>query len=221
MKLGLHRAEEADWDKAGNGPHNFWQKIASKSYGTLTPANVASIAGGVLAIYGLLIIVEGEITKGLLLVAVGRLADLVDGLIAEYTRTKSPLGEIIDASMDKLIMAFALIVFVAVELVPWPLIAVVAAQNIVNVMISVLARLRNLTIHPSRMGKLATAFSWATLLTYPLGEWLRQENHTTAGWLFIGLGLTFFGLYLVLGLRASLSYGSNIKAKKVGKRHSK
>lgn len=207
----------ADWDKAGNGPRNFWQKIASKSYGTLTPANVVSIVGGLVAIYGLLLIVEGEITRGLLLVAVGRLADLVDGLIAEYTHTKSPLGEIVDASMDKLVLAFALIVFIAVELVPWPIILVVAFQNIVNIMISVLARLRNLVIHPSRFGKLATTFSWVTLIVYPLGEWLRQGGNETAGWTLILIGLGFFGLYLVIGLQASFDYGSNIKAKKTSK----
>jgi len=206
--LRLHTAKKADWDK--EGPRNVWQKIASKSYGTLTPANIASIGGAVVAIYGLLLIIDGNIVSGLALVAIGRFADLVDGIIAEYTKTKSPLGEIIDASMDKIVMGFALIVFIGIGLMPWPLIAIVAMQNIANIMISVVARLRNKIIHPSRLGKLATAFSWVALIFYPFGDWLRNENNELLGMGFIFLALVFFTAYLLMGAKASLHYGHSI-----------
>lgn len=208
MKLRLHTANKADWDK--EGPRNVWQKVASKSYGTLTPANIASIGGAVLAIYGLLLIVDGETVLGLALVAIGRFADLVDGVIAEYTKTKSPLGEIVDASMDKLVMAFALIVFIGIDLMPWPLIAVVALQNIANVMISVVARLRDKVIHPSRLGKLATAFSWVALILYPLGDWMRADGNEPLGVSLIFLALVSFAAYLLMGAKASLQYGYSI-----------
>jgi phosphatidylglycerophosphate synthase len=203
--LGIHRAKSADWDKGG--PQNIWQKIAAKSNGTLTPANIASFAGGILAIYGLFVIVNGDTFRGLIFLTAGRLADLADGIIAEYTKTKSPLGEIIDASVDKIVVALTLIVLGAMELVPWVIIAVVAVQNIANVVISVVAKLRKKSLHPSRLGKLSSAFSWVTIILYPLGNWLREDFSDAGGQFLIIVSLASFGVYAVLGLRASLSYG--------------
>lgn len=205
MILGIHRAKSADWDKGG--PQNIWQKIAAKSNGTLTPANIASFAGGILAIYGLFVIVNGDTFRGLIFLTAGRLADLADGIIAEYTKTKSPLGEIIDASVDKIVVALTLIVLGAMELVPWVIIAVVAVQNIANVVISVVAKLRKKSLHPSRLGKLSSAFSWVTIILYPLGNWLREDFSDAGGQFLIIVSLASFGVYAVLGLRASLSYG--------------
>ena len=205
MKLNLHTAKVADWEKEG-GPHNIWQKIASKSYGALTPANLASIAGGIIAVYGLFLIANEEVLSGLLLVAIGRIADLVDGLIAEYTKTKSPLGELVDVTMDKIVLALALIVFVSISLIPWPIIAVVALQNIANVVISLAAKLKKKVIHPSSYGKLATALSWVAIILYPLGDWIRQNTSEGAGTLLVWTALASFGIYLVIGFKASLSY---------------
>lgn len=203
--MGLHTARTADWDKE-TGPRNIWQKIASKSYGTLTPANFASFAGGILAIYGLFVVVDGEVYKGLALVTIGRIADLVDGVIAEYTKTKSPLGETIDVLMDKVVMVTALIVFAGYGLVPWFIVGIVALQNLVNIIIGLMAKLRKKKIHPSRYGKVATALSWVALILYPLGDWIRQESSDGLGTALILLAVLSFVVYIVIGLRASLSY---------------
>lgn len=207
MKYTLHTAKVADWNKPGKGPFNFWQRIAIKTNGILTPANVASVVGGVLALWGLWVILDGNTVKGLALIAAGRIADIADGIIAEYTKTKSPLGESVDAAVDKLVIGAVLLVMGAIGLIPWLIVIIIALQNIVNVIISVVAKLRDKIIHPSRLGKVAAAFSWATIILYPLGEHLKEQAHTSLGSFLTGVSLVSFGIYAVMGLQASLGYG--------------
>lgn len=214
MKLGLHRAKLADWEGINDKQRNIWQRVAYKSYGTLTPANFASLAGGALGVYGLIIVLNGETVSGLLLLAIGRIADLLDGMIAEYTKTKSPLGELVDAVVDKLVVAFAVIVFYAVGLIPLLIIIAVAALNILNGLASVIAKIKNVELHPSKFGKYSTALAWLTFIFYPLGEWIRDfESHST-GNILIGISLISFAFFLVIGSIASYSYLVQVIRKK-------
>lgn len=207
----MHRSKTADWENTKGEDRNIWQKLAFRSYGTLTPANFVSLIGAVLAVYGLILIMNSEIVSGLLLVAIGRVADLLDGLIAEYTKTKSPLGEMIDAVADKLVIAFAIIVFAALELVPWPIIALIALQNIFTGLAVIIGRLRNVKIHPSKYGKYSTALAWVTLIFYPLGSWVKDNESSTTGTILTIIALASFVLWLAAGSIASFRYGKSIK----------
>lgn len=213
MKYKLHTAKKADWEKTTQSSYNRWQKTAASSRGVLTPGNAVSVAGGILALYGLWVIMNDDVVTGLVLLTLGRFADLADGIIAEQTKTKSPLGESVDASIDKIVVAATLIVLGALELVPWVIIIIVAVQNLANVVISIVAKLRDRTIHPSRLGKVSAAFSWVTIILYPLGDWLKQDNSPTAGDLLVAIAIASFFIYLVMGLRATLSYANAIYRK--------
>lgn len=186
---------------------NGWQKLAVWSKGLLTPGNLASLAGGISALYGLWIIVDGQTVEGLAFLAAGRIADVADGLIAESTKTKSPIGETVDASIDKVVVGATLLVLGAISLVPWIIIVIAALQNIANVIISVVAKLRDKVIHPSRIGKVSAAFIWTTMILYPLGDFLKQEGHSASGGLIVVLAIVSFFIYVVMGLQASLGYG--------------
>lgn len=207
----MHRISGADWDKTKGEERNIWQKLAFKSYGTLTPANFVSLVGGVLAIYGLILILNAEIISGLLLLTIGRGADLLDGLIAEYTKTKSSLGEVVDAVADKLVIAFAVIVFAAIELVPWPIVLLIAAQNLLNGFASIIGRFRKIKIHPSKYGKYSTALAWVTLIFYPFGDWIKENESYQTGMILIVIALVSFAFWLVIGPVASLRYARSIK----------
>ncbi len=187
--------------------------MAAGSGGVVTPANVVSVIGGVLALYGLWVILNDDIVTGLVLLALGRLADLADGIIAEQTKTKSPLGETVDASIDKLVVAATLIVLGALELVPWIIIIIIALQNLANVIISILAKLRNRGLHPSRLGKISAAFAWVTIIIYPLGDWLKRHDSPDAGRLLAVIAIASFLVYIVMGMRASLSYANAVYKK--------
>lgn len=213
MKYKLHTAKKADWEKTTRDSYNRWQKTAAGSHGILTPGNLISLAGGFLALYGLWVILNDDVVTGLVLLTLGRFADLADGIVAEQTKTKSPLGETVDASIDKIVVAATLIILGALELVPWIIIIIVALQNLANVLISIVAKLRDRTIHPSRIGKVSAAFSWVTIILYPLGDWLKQDNSPTAGNLLIAIAIACFFIYIVMGLRATLSYAHAIYRK--------
>jgi len=204
--FGLHRAKLSDWENITDEQRNVWQKLAYRSYGTLTPANLASVAGGIVGIYGLVLVYDGALVGGLLLLAIGRIADLLDGLIAEYTKTKSPLGELIDAVVDKLVIAFAVVVFLAVGIVPWPLVITVAILNGFNGVVSVLGRMRGRVIHPSKFGKYSTALAWITLIFYPLGQWVGAHESLVTGAILVAGAIISFGFYVVFGLIAAASY---------------
>lgn len=211
----MHRSNKvADWHDIKGAERNIWQKLAFRSYGTLTPANFVSLAGGVLAFYGLILILNSETISGLLLLAIGRVADLLDGIIAEYTKTKSPLGELVDAVSDKLVIAFAVIVFAAVELVPWPIVALIALQNIFNGLAVLIGRLRKIRIHPSKYGKYSTALGWVTLILYPFGDWIKDNENYLTGMILIIISLVSFAFWVVVGTMASIKYGGAIKSKK-------
>ena len=211
--LGLHTAKTADWKKTSGRPLNAWQKVADRTNGVITPGNAASLAGGISALYGLWIIIDGEIIDGLIFLSIGRLADLADGIIADYTKTKSPLGEVVDATIDKLVIAASLLVLGSLELIPWVIILIIAAQNIANVLISIVAKLRKKKLHPSRLGKISAAFSWVTIILYPLGDWLKDDIAPTGGKILLAISLVCFAVYVILGIRASLGYGGSIYKK--------
>ena len=214
MSPSLHRAKFSDWENITDENRNIWQKVAYKSYGTLTPANLASLAGGFLSVYGLFIVFNGEIVSGLSLLTIGRIADLLDGMIAEYTKTKSPLGELVDAIVDKLVVAFAVIIFAVSGLVPWPIIALIAAVNIFNGLFGLLGKLKKLAMHPSKFGKYSTFLAWITLIFYPLGIWIKAFESALTGMILIGIALISFAFFVVIGLVASINYGRIVVKKK-------
>src|SRR5690349_11384075 len=101
MKLH-HAGTKPDWDLVAASKRNSWQRLAKLSYGVMTPGNLLSFIGILLVGIGLAAINRQHIWKGLVLLAMGRLCDILDGSAAEYTGTKSPLGEAVDASLDKI-----------------------------------------------------------------------------------------------------------------------
>lgn len=209
MRIGLHTAKTADWNK-GKQSLNEWQKVAKATNGIVTPGNIASLAGGISAIYGLWLMMSNELIDGLIFLTLGRIADVADGIIAEYTKTKSPLGEIVDATIDKLVVACALIVLGALELIPWPIVIIIAIQNGINLISSILAKLRRKLLHPSRLGKVSAAFSWVTIILYPLGDWLRQDLAPTGGSILVSISIISFAIYVILGFQASFGYAGAV-----------
>lgn len=205
--LNLHQAKFADWENIKDEQRNIWQKIAYRSYGTLTPANLASLIGAALGLYGLWLIYDGQIVTGLIYLIIGRIADLVDGLVAEYTKTKSPLGETVDAVADKIVIGSALIVYALTANVPLYIIIVVAFFNILNALIAVVSKLNKKIIHPSKFGKYSTALSWVTLIFYPLGVWVKDNESQSSGYVLIALAFICFAFYIFTAALATASYG--------------
>jgi phosphatidylglycerophosphate synthase len=163
--MNLHRSDNiADWEKFDIEKLNIFQKVASKTRGVITPGNILSITGGLMVVSGLVDIYSGDKERrGIWKVGVGRLIDVIDGVVADKTGTKSPLGEAVDASVDKLAMAGIVGVFVRREIITKQTAKHILAQNISNIAITGLARSTGADLHPSSSGKQAMLLQGMTL----------------------------------------------------------
>lgn len=177
--MDLHRAgRQAEWAKVSAAEHTTWQHIAARTGGIVTPGNAISVLGLLLVWVGLWQLLVDNLGFGLVLVIFGRLADLADGLVAGATRTKSPLGEIIDATCDKLSMLPTLLVLAITNLAPVPIVLLVLVANLALITLGVRAKFHNRQLHPSRSGKIATALQWLALVSFVAGSMIWHDNNT-------------------------------------------
>jgi phosphatidylglycerophosphate synthase len=200
--MRLHRAHTvAEWTTVASSSHTYWQRLARRTNGMVTPGNILTLVGFMLALAGLRNILDGQYWQGLLLLATGRMFDIADGLAADKTATKSPLGETLDASADKLITGLTIIVFWAVGTAPWPVLLVVLAPHLFISVTIGLGAAQGKRLHPSRIGKVSMALAWLALLSLLAvqAQGLTMESfYTLAAYGLVGLS-SLLGLYSFVG----------------------
>jgi phosphatidylglycerophosphate synthase len=206
QSLNLHRAgNRADWEKVPANKRNIWQKVAASTSGVVTPANLISAIGAVITIIGLVGLVNDPSLLNISLVIGGRLADIADGYVAQKTMTKSPLGEVIDASVDKLLAFIAVLALAVADLAPLVIIVLILLYSIFNSIVSAAAKLQNKPIHPSREGKFAGAACWGVIIFYPLNSLLKDNSESTAIAALL-IALLFTASFIWYGLRSMSEY---------------
>lgn len=155
MSIDLHRTPEVpEWELVTPEERNLWQRWSAKTRGWLSPANMVSFSGAGLFFWGLHDFAQGQKTAGFAKMVGGGFADWLDGKVANRTKTKSPLGEVVDASLDKVKIFGALAVFGVTEVIPVVPLVVVGTQNAVNVVFSGIAKHRGHEIHTELPNKL-------------------------------------------------------------------
>jgi phosphatidylglycerophosphate synthase len=163
--MELHRTTgQSDWATVTPEKRNGWQRLAARSNSVVTPANLLTLAGFVLVIVGLHAVADKQYWLGLLFIVVGRLLDIADGWVAQATGTKSPLGERLDVISDKAGIILALIIFVAVHLASYWLLAALILPQILLPIITTITYRQGRRLHPSVIGKLGIAATSASLL---------------------------------------------------------
>lgn len=207
----LHRSEEkADWETIPSSERNIWQIIASKSSGIITPGNIISLIGAFLVVLGTIRLINGVSIYALTLIALGRIADIADGYVADKTGTKSLLGETFDATIDKILVFIVFIVLLVSQLIPLIVLAMFFLQNLFNSSLSLLAKLKKKVIHPCLEGKLATALCWITVISFLLVDYLDDTNNQFTITVKI-LSYIAFIAFLYLGFKSSRIYYKQFK----------
>lgn len=175
MGFGLHRSgKRADWDTVLPARRSFLQHMAARTGGTITPGNIITLLGAGFVMLGLYDIGQGKVLRGVIEITIGRIADVLDGVVAESTKTKSPLGEALDATFDKIVLFSVLIVFIAKGILPaTPALLIVLLQAL-TAGISLVGKKRGRDLHPSSTGKWATAALWIGLILYAITAWTDQ-----------------------------------------------
>lgn len=201
--MKLHQSGRLpDWERSEAAVDNLWQHIARKSHGVVTPGNVLSLAGLVLVCGGAAAIAGGFYGTGIVGIALGRTCDLADGIVADMTGTKSPLGEAVDAACDKLALLAVIIGIGVSGVMWWPLLGLIALQNLANSALAFVAKQKSITLHPSRLGKLATAWQWVGLIGLSMAFFFPPILWVAAAASIVGL---------VAGYKATWCYAAAFK----------
>lgn len=176
--MNLHLTNgDAQWRSVPEHQRNSFQRVAEETNGLATPGNAVSVAGGALVLSGLYDIAHGDKSfKGVFKIGAGRLADLIDGTVAEKTGTKCPTGEAVDAVVDKVVLAAALPIMAHKDVMPTNAAGVIFAQNLGNSIFSAIAKARGEQLHPTKEGKFATFGQWAGLGFYNLAQVARARG---------------------------------------------
>jgi phosphatidylglycerophosphate synthase len=165
--MNLHRTDsKPDWVKIPKAQYSIWQRLALLSRGFVTPGNMATALGLGLVLAGLYSVTQQHYGTAVILVVIGRLCDLLDGWLADITLTKSPLGEMLDATVDKVETVLAIAVFYIASVAPWWVLTALLVPHIWIAVIALMARTRNVQLHPSRLGKVSMAALWVALFGF-------------------------------------------------------
>jgi len=208
MLPDLHRRnDKPDWEYVNENQRNSWQRLAASTNGLVTPGNFITVLGFLLVIAGLVLIVHKSYIGGLMAIVLGRLGDVLDGIAATRTGTKSATGELLDLTVDKLIVFIALAVLFFYFDVVWFILALILVINALNGLSTVVAKLRGKAKHPSRAGKYAMALCWLIIV---LAVLLTKTDNSALR----GVTYAFTVAYAAVGGWASYNYLQQMFASK-------
>lgn len=159
-----------------------------------SPANAVSLIGLSLTIYGSLNI---ETLSGVLILGLGRFIDIFDGKIARATHV-SRFGAIVDATCDKIGIAFLVPAIWIAGIAPTWLLLYILAQNLLNVFFSGWATVRKAKPTSSQYGKHAMFMQNISLGLYALGNTIDNQVFTLLG-LVIGLASIYWAVRATYG----------------------
>ncbi len=180
--------------------------MAANTKGVCTPANIVSVLGAALVGVGLWYIYTDNLAWGFIFIAIGRLADIIDGAVAQATGTKSSVGEAIDASLDKAVVIAALIVFFITGTVPLLAAILIAVRNAINMILGLVGKSHKQPMHPSRAGKFAAAAEWVAILFFLIAAVFGDQSWHAAEVAAYTCGYIALGIALLLGVVAIKNY---------------
>lgn len=211
--MDLHRTGRVpQWETMPTESWNIWQQWAHRTNGWLTPGNMVTALGNILTFFGIYQLAAGNLVSGVLYVGLGRMGDFLDGRVAARTKTKSPLGEALDAGFDKIQIFVALPILLAKHMIPLaPGLALVAEQLSIS-MFGALAKHQNRVMHPTLRGKFATGTAWMAFILFCTASELDGDTASRFNtWAHPLQLLAYLAMVtsLVLGITAIYGYGND------------
>lgn len=159
-----------------------------------SPANAVSLIGLAMTIWGSLNI---STLAGVIVLGLGRFIDIFDGKIARATHV-SPFGAAVDATCDKIGIAFLVPAIWIAGIAPYWLLIYIIVQNLLNVGISMLTAARKGVPAASKYGKHALFIQNISLGSYALGNTIDNEVFTTMG-LVLGIASIYWAARATYG----------------------
>lgn len=198
--MDLHRAGKVpDWELVDPSQWNEYQQRAAATNGWDTPGNRETLKGGAEVTLGLICVARGETLLGTLLVGHGRYRDIKDGKIAQATGTKGPKGEMLDATIDTIIMFGALPVLAKRHILSPIETTALTALHSTKSAFTLIAKAKENEIHPPRSAKMGALFQWVGIGVKSLAEVARQHGADRVGAPLDLMGNGAMGVGLILG----------------------
>ncbi|SEC59786.1 CDP-diacylglycerol--glycerol-3-phosphate 3-phosphatidyltransferase [Paramicrobacterium humi] len=166
----------------------------------LTIPNVLSFVRLALVPVFLVLLVEGQDVLALVVLAVSGITDFLDGFLARRLDQVTRLGQLLDPAADRLYIFAALLGLGWRELIPFWLVVVIIARDVMLLALAVLlARHGGTALPVVKTGKAATAALFIGLPVLMLGSAVPSAGFLA---LPIGLGFSLLGalLYWVAGI---------------------
>ena len=128
--------------------------------------NVLSMLRLVLVPVFLVLIVLGDYVAALIVLIVASLTDLLDGFIARHFNQVTRLGQLLDPAADRLYIFAALIGLAAQGLVPWWIVVLIVARDVMLLVLAVV--LANHGYGPLPVHQLGKAATFALFFGLPV-----------------------------------------------------
>jgi cardiolipin synthase len=142
----------------------------------------------------LVYIVLGDYVTALVVLIVASFTDLLDGYLARRLKQLTRLGRLLDPAADRLYIFAALIGLASRGLVPWWIVAVIVARDVLIVVLGVvLANFGYGPLHVHQLGKVATFALFTGLPLLMLGAAFPAVEAVSAP---IGWAVTLWGAFL-------------------------
>lgn len=212
--MNLHiSGHRPDWDEVPNENRNIFQKVAAKTDGWVTPANLLDVAGLSLALSASLDINRGKKTwTPIAKLALSRVFDAFDGSLADRTKTKCQKGKFIDALKDKVEVSVASIEFTKKDIFPKSVgIPIVVSQALIASG-ALFAHLKNKdqAIQPSASGKKTMAYLSFCGGMYALSDALKKSNKEKASEIALLGAHALYGLTINEGFTVAKEYSDKL-----------
>lgn len=195
-----------DWDKIDPSEWNTHQKRAAETNGWDTPGNRESAKGLIATSLGIIALSKEKYFTAAALLAYGRIKDLTDGKRAAETGTKSPLGEVVDASLDKGLITAIIPVLRSKNIINDLELACLAAQHGTSTVMTGITKKKGNEIHPTQSGKLSTGVEWLAIGTGVIGKGIEKAGFERTADIVNGIEKVTMTVGLALGGIATAGY---------------
>jgi phosphatidylglycerophosphate synthase len=200
--MNLHRSKRPDWQNIAPKRQTPLQHLAAATGGVVTVGNFVTVFGFAIVSYGIDKIIVQQYWVAFTALIVGRCMDVVDGWAAQLTQTKSPLGELLDAGLDKVGTFMIIVVLYSYNDAAWLILVLLVLPHIFISAITFISIKQQKHLHPSTRGKISMASAWVSLL----GFVAMRATHVTFSSM---LGYTTYilaVLSIIIGLSATYGY---------------
>ena len=173
--------------------------VTYKTEAIINSANILSFARMILAPVFAIAILRDRYAIGIIILTIAILTDFIDGRVAKIWKMQTRLGKMLDPLADKVIIIFALLVFmIKFEFPIWIGLLVISRDLILLTGgILFLYRNRQKTLIPNLLGKITTFMQMSTILAYilPIHDAIKQAML----WLTVLVTLVSAAAYFIKG----------------------